>query len=740
MVGTSGGKFPAVGSTLGPYFCLGQLGKGTFSSIHKCINLAYHQTKKKQNRGIDHSSGAAEGVFSGSNQITGSNVKQQEGSSTTLHGAGLSSVPRLAAAKVELTTFAQSGVLESEATILDFLHQNLPPNTVPVYMGHYRSITTAENDSAASSSSSPLPSSLAAVAPSSAMFNNETAVSAPGPLTGVAEPSQPQQQESKEEPSLIAAALVMEFLPGSDMHQLREKVMAGRTSRRIALEDAIMLTADVMLPLLQRMHNVGIIHRDVKPSNCVLRSSSPPPPPNQEQQKRRGEDTVPDFCMVDFGLSKSILVGEDSLSADREHHWKGGDSWLKPRGYKGKACYRKERERAEFRGTSMYASPRVHQLRDYCPRDDMYSLMYVFCDLVSGGLPWMSYAAIRDRTMCQMLKERIHGDGTPDGADETEQLLMGDEYHVAKFRLGQRQKQMEKRQQAQETAIASGSGELPEPLSMCKDPRRVGLLRDVFKHLSTLNFWDIPNYDFIQQSIRSFAGNDQFKPPPIPRIDYNIEQQFAERWRSNLLAANRNMPKGCIPDDSDPLEEDVFDELENDASDRSELTVLPAELRFRLAQMEYHASKPELVPPAVALRDWMKVTLPLIYGTWDTVKYEGRHRTSTDGLKRDLYLNLLLRCDRWSKKFGNFRDRKFHDEEEDEDPPADPLSLSGRSGDPRRTNVMSEPDSKRRKILDVSTTWGARANVSRALCGLRLAIDEEQGKKSAALATQLSFT
>ena len=27
-----------VGSTLGPYFCLAQLGKGTFSSVHQCVN------------------------------------------------------------------------------------------------------------------------------------------------------------------------------------------------------------------------------------------------------------------------------------------------------------------------------------------------------------------------------------------------------------------------------------------------------------------------------------------------------------------------------------------------------------------------------------------------------------------------------------------------------------------------------------------------------------------------------
>ncbi|EEC50328.1 predicted protein, partial [Phaeodactylum tricornutum CCAP 1055/1] len=102
----------------------------------------------------------------------------------------------------------------------------------------------------------------------------------------------------------------------------------------------VYLAADVMLPLLQRMHEAGVVHRDVKPSNCV---------------RSTGER---DFCIVDFGLSKSA------------------------------GFYRLEREKAEFRGTSMYASLRVHQGKDYAPRDDVWSLLYVFCDLVSGGLPW----------------------------------------------------------------------------------------------------------------------------------------------------------------------------------------------------------------------------------------------------------------------------------------------------------------------------------------------------------------
>ena len=49
----------------------------------------------------------------------------------------------LAAANVELRTFAQAGVLESEVTILHFLHDSLPPQTVPVYMGHYKSTNYA---------------------------------------------------------------------------------------------------------------------------------------------------------------------------------------------------------------------------------------------------------------------------------------------------------------------------------------------------------------------------------------------------------------------------------------------------------------------------------------------------------------------------------------------------------------------------------------------------------------------
>ena len=61
-VSDSGGSFPNAGSVLGPYFCLGQLGKGTFSSIHKCINMQFYHNDDDDddtNSNCDHPPWAA---------------------------------------------------------------------------------------------------------------------------------------------------------------------------------------------------------------------------------------------------------------------------------------------------------------------------------------------------------------------------------------------------------------------------------------------------------------------------------------------------------------------------------------------------------------------------------------------------------------------------------------------------------------------------------------------------------
>ena len=543
----SKGNFPALGSTLGPFFCIGRLGKGTFCSIHRCIRMNHFHDSPKE--------------------------KQSEPSSC-----------RVTAAKVEIGEFRNSGVLGGEAIMLDFLYSSLEKDTVPVYMGNYR---------------------------------------------------------GGDEISAIA----MEYLPGQDMHQIRDWA-TGQRARRISVKDAVYLTADVMLPLLQRMHQVGIVHRDVKPSNCV---------------KRGG---LKDFAMVDFGLSKSIVVPKSSPDSEPDHPWTGRD-WMHPPNSSVDGYYRKERPTADFRGTSMYASVRVHQSKDYSPRDDMWSLMYVFCDLASGGLLWMQHAATRDREACRKLKERIHGEveGIP---DQTEQLLKGNEYHVALH---------EKTRGDIDAPPPPSNGDqessLPTPLAMSRDKRKVQLLRTAFDHLGKLSYFDMPDYALLQSCIKGFL-DDLVEEPSVAFIDWRLlasiqNDKKSERRPPGLL---RNIPKFEILDyQDDPIDSDLFLEAEKDAAAVGELEVhqdgssaadlarLPLEFRFRIAQMEYNASNRGSVASHIALCDWFRVALPLLYGTWDSQKYEkGGHRSDKDGYRREFYVKIIGKCLTCAKAFNDFRD------------------------------------------------------------------------------------
>jgi hypothetical protein len=245
---TTDGNFPNIGATLGPYFCLGRLGKGTFCSIHKCVNLHYFHNRDglRRKRRIEGPAVPPPSTLPSTSSTVDSERSTtaaapagegQGGPSSSLLPATATRNPRrLAAAKVEIGEFKNSGVLGGEAAILHFLDSVLPPHTVPVYMGHYRC-------SGGSSSSS---------------TRN------------------------------VTSAIVMEYLSGQDMHVIRDWAArqqqqqqksaaaanaSGSKPRRLSVQDAVTLTAGVMLPLLQRMHDVGIVHRDVSGDQtrvCVL--------------------------------------------------------------------------------------------------------------------------------------------------------------------------------------------------------------------------------------------------------------------------------------------------------------------------------------------------------------------------------------------------------------------------------------------------------------------------------------
>lgn len=505
------GNFPEPGSMLGPFFCVGRLGKGTFCSIHRCLSL---------------------------------------------EGDG----PKLVAAKVELKDFENSGVIEGESIMLQHLDNALPPKTVPKYMGLFKSDE--------------------------------------------------------------AAAIVMELLPGEDMHSLREQ----GAGRRVSVKDSVYLTADVMLPLLREMHKAGVVHRDVKPSNCV---------------RLKGKE----FSLVDFGLSKSILVNKESPHADTNHPWP----------YNPQQCLRKERETADFRGTSMYASLRVHQGRDYSRRDDMWSLLYVFCDLISGGLPWMSYAATRNREKCQQLKEESCND-----PEQTARMLMGEYYHVSKYK---RDMAAEKEGEGAELP------ELAEPLALSKDEKKVKLLTEAFKHVASLNYWDEPDYDLIQRCLHGFLEDPVEGDPVVDDIPWDTldvatsKKRRPPKWKEGV-------PTWELEDDPDDIDQELWVEAEaerakNSASQSASIygssvdfSRLPVEWQYRIAQMEHTAKNDDKVEKHVALRDFMQVALPLVYGTWDTSAYERPLNVSyRDRYLREVYYKLINKCQAFARKFNNFEDR-----------------------------------------------------------------------------------
>jgi len=156
--------------------------------------------------------------------------------------------------------------------------------------------------------------------------------------------------------------LVMELL-GENLSDLRKKQARGSFSMatvcRLGCE---------MVQALQAVHEMGVMHRDVKPSNFVLggryKASQDPSLANK-------------LYIIDFGLSRKYV---------------GPDGEIKP-----------PRPNAGFRGTARYASVNSHQCKELSPRDDLWSVFYMMVEFATGTLPWRNQ---RDRDKVGEIKQK----------------------------------------------------------------------------------------------------------------------------------------------------------------------------------------------------------------------------------------------------------------------------------------------------------------------------------------------
>ena len=532
---------------------------------------------------------------------------------------------------------------------------------------------------------------------------------------------------------------------------------------------------------------------------------SPVEPPSLQNVVRTG--TTPSdrkFKIVDFGLSKSFIVPKDSSFADVSRPWNG--LWMSPAFSKPGAttmnntvvamegCVRIERESAEFRGTSMYASLRVHQGKDHCPRDDIWGLLYVFCDLVSGGLPWMGYASARDRTRCQIIKEMVAGErgredwegvsgsgseeegklvegmatkANPDkvpknGEDAIEWLLFGAEYHNAKYKRDM------KLLQALSDFDPESLPALPEPLDLSKNDHYVSSLRKAFRHVASLGFVEMPDYDLIGNCLREFLTTNDPNDSVVPSINWKSSKRRRSIATNSSSLDTGDVTWNLLDERGDPLDDGMLVEAEIDrraaleaaaaafedtsrsakggdgingtpgasvldpgaslTGEAADLARLPLQMQFYLAQIEYNARHPEIIPLHLALRDWMALAIPLAHGKWDTASWErGNHRTDDDGYRNEVYMSLLRKCLDAAEPFKFFSDREcyYHPLPKDES-----IRKRRRVG----TSAVPQPVSDD-SLSDANNGGGVTESplvvVSRVFFALRLALDLQQAKNFA---------
>ncbi|KAI6189694.1 Protein kinase domain-containing protein [Aphelenchoides bicaudatus] len=132
-------------------------------------------------------------------------------------------------------------------------------------------------------------------------------------------------------------------------------------------ETSIMRIGVHALYAIKQLHEIGFVHRDVKPGNTVI--------------GLYGRDARTIF-MIDYGMVRSFVVKDEKTN---------------------KYVLRKPRRKVLLRGTLRYCSTNVHRRMEQGRCDDVWSLLYMLVELYVG-LPW---SGIKEEKPLQKMKETV---------------------------------------------------------------------------------------------------------------------------------------------------------------------------------------------------------------------------------------------------------------------------------------------------------------------------------------------
>ncbi|KAJ3356868.1 Tau-tubulin kinase 2 [Allomyces javanicus] len=138
-------------------------------------------------------------------------------------------------------------------------------------------------------------------------------------------------------------------LHGANLSDLRKR----QPDHRFSLSTTALLGRQ-MIAALRELHVAGYLHRDVKPSNFVMGLDRTVPDVRGVKRAR--------CYVIDFGLARRYLTADGNV--------------------------RDARATAGFRGTARYASLAAHESRELARRDDLWSVLYLLVEALTGSLPW----------------------------------------------------------------------------------------------------------------------------------------------------------------------------------------------------------------------------------------------------------------------------------------------------------------------------------------------------------------